>query len=72
MLDDIARKPRGNTATPTLDALRSYARERLAAVKLPDDLWLVDELAVTAVDEIDRRALRRSLGAEDYDASGNE
>jgi acyl-CoA synthetase (AMP-forming)/AMP-acid ligase II len=57
--------PRDPGAPPSLDALRRYARERLAAFKLPEDLRLVDELPVTAMDKIDRRALRASLVSED-------
>jgi acyl-CoA synthetase (AMP-forming)/AMP-acid ligase II len=56
--------PRDPAAPPSLDALRSYARERLAPFKLPEDLRLVDELPMTAMDKIDRRALRASLQLE--------
>ena len=56
--------PRDPSAPPSLDALRSYARERLAPFKLPEDLRLVDELPMTAMDKIDRRALRASLQLE--------
>jgi acyl-CoA synthetase (AMP-forming)/AMP-acid ligase II len=57
--------PRDPSAPPGLDALRSHARERLAAFKLPEDLRIVDEIPVTAMDKVDRRALRASLVSED-------
>jgi acyl-CoA synthetase (AMP-forming)/AMP-acid ligase II len=42
---------------PTLEALRTFAAARLAAYKLPEDLRLVDELPLTAMEKLDRRAL---------------
>jgi acyl-CoA synthetase (AMP-forming)/AMP-acid ligase II len=53
--------PRG--APPTLDALRSYAAERLAAYKLPEALRLVDAIPLTSMDKVDRRALAALLSA---------
>jgi acyl-CoA synthetase (AMP-forming)/AMP-acid ligase II len=46
---------------PTLDDLRAFARHRLAAYKLPEDIRLVDELPLTAMEKVDRKALRAAL-----------
>jgi fatty-acyl-CoA synthase len=48
---------REGATPPTLDELRAFGRERLAAYKLPEDLRLVDELPLTAMEKVDRRAL---------------
>jgi acyl-CoA synthetase (AMP-forming)/AMP-acid ligase II len=45
-------------ATPSLDALRAFASERLAAYKLPEALEVVDALPLTAGEKLDRRRLR--------------
>ena len=50
----VARDP---DAPPTLDELRAYAAETLSAHKLPEDLRLVDELPLTPMQKIDRKAL---------------
>ena len=42
---------------PTLAELRVYGAETLSAHKLPEDLRLVDELPLTPMQKIDRRAL---------------
>lgn len=47
------------STSPTLEALRSFATDRLAAWKLPEALVVLDELPRTAGDKIDRRALGR-------------
>ena len=47
---------RSETA-PDLVALREFGRSRLAGYKLPDELRLVDELPLTPMDKVDRRAL---------------
>jgi acyl-CoA synthetase (AMP-forming)/AMP-acid ligase II len=44
---------------PTLDELRSHAADRLAHHKLPEGLLLVDEIPLTAMQKVDRRALAR-------------
>jgi acyl-CoA synthetase (AMP-forming)/AMP-acid ligase II len=44
-------------AVPSLEELRAFGRDRLASHKLPDDLVVVDELPLTAMQKIDRRAL---------------
>jgi acyl-CoA synthetase (AMP-forming)/AMP-acid ligase II len=47
---------RGEPA-PTLDELRAFAAGRLASYKLPERLRVVDELPLTTMDKVDRRAL---------------
>lgn len=42
---------------PTLDDLRSFAAQRLAGYKLPEAIRLVDELPLTSMQKVDRRAL---------------
>lgn len=42
---------------PTLEELRAFAAEKLAAYKLPEAILLVDELPLTSMDKLDRRAL---------------
>ncbi|MCW2549258.1 MAG: AMP-dependent synthetase and ligase [Mycobacterium sp.] len=49
--------PRTDLPAPTLDDLRAFAAERLAAYKLPEAMCLVDELPLTSMDKLDRRAL---------------
>jgi acyl-CoA synthetase (AMP-forming)/AMP-acid ligase II len=44
-------------APPDLDALRSFAAERLASYKLPEALVVVDTLPLTPMDKLDRRTL---------------
>jgi non-ribosomal peptide synthetase component E (peptide arylation enzyme) len=46
---------------PTLDDLRQWSRERLADYKAPDRLELVDDLPLTAMLKIDRKALLQRL-----------
>ena len=50
--------PRDAGAPPTLDDLRAFARERLAAPKLPRELELVDDIPRSAGGKILRRELR--------------
>ena len=50
--------PADPAAPPTLDELRAHAGDRLAHHKLPERLLLVDELPLTAMQKLDRRALR--------------
>ena len=42
---------------PTLEQLRAWCNERLASYKAPDALVLLDELPLTAMSKIDKRAL---------------
>ena len=46
---------------PTLDALRTFAQDRLARYKLPEAITAVDALPLTAGDKVDRRALAAML-----------
>jgi acyl-CoA synthetase (AMP-forming)/AMP-acid ligase II len=53
--------PRDGAAPPSLAALRAQAGAALAAYKLPEALELVDALPLTAMDKVDRRALRQQV-----------
>lgn len=50
--------PRDPSAPPSLSSLRDVGAEQLATYKLPDDLRVVDALPLTAMEKLDRRALR--------------
>ncbi len=50
--------PRDPAHPPTLEALRAHGTDRLAAYKLPEDLRLLDALPLTAMEKVDRAALR--------------
>ena len=45
------------TDPPTLASLRAHAQNSLAHHKLPEDLLLVDEIPLTAMQKVDRRRL---------------
>ena len=45
-------------APPALDELRAFGARELAAYKLPEHLALVDDLPLTAMDKLDRKALQ--------------
>ena len=49
--------PAPGASLPTLDGLRAWCRDRLADYKAPDRLELVDELPVTSMHKVDKRAL---------------
>ena len=49
--------PAAPAAPPNLDELRTWIRERLADYKAPDRLRVVDDLPLTAMSKIDKRAL---------------
>jgi acyl-CoA synthetase (AMP-forming)/AMP-acid ligase II len=51
---------RGHPA-PTLAELRAFGGERLTSYKLPEAVELVDELPLTAMQKVDRRALRHQF-----------
>jgi acyl-CoA synthetase (AMP-forming)/AMP-acid ligase II len=55
--------PRDRLDPPTLEQLRAFAGERLTSYKLPEALELVDELPLTAMQKVDRLALRHQFGA---------
>jgi long-chain acyl-CoA synthetase len=46
----------GTTTTP--DELVAYAREHLSAVKYPREVHLIDQLPLTSIGKLDRKALR--------------
>ncbi|WP_334143781.1 class I adenylate-forming enzyme family protein [Rhabdothermincola sp.] len=48
---------RAGSPLPTLDELRTFARDRLAHHKLPERLVLLDALPLTPAEKVDRRAL---------------
>jgi non-ribosomal peptide synthetase component E (peptide arylation enzyme) len=43
--------------------LRTFAGDRLAAYKLPEDLRVVDALPLTSMDKVDRKALSAQLSS---------
>jgi acyl-CoA synthetase (AMP-forming)/AMP-acid ligase II len=49
--------PAADTSPPALDTLRAWCRDRLADYKAPDRLTVVDELPLTSMLKIDKRAL---------------
>ena len=55
--------PRADGPTPELAALRTYAGERLARYKLPEDMVVLSELPLTAGEKVDRRALERLVAS---------
>jgi acyl-CoA synthetase (AMP-forming)/AMP-acid ligase II len=54
---------RDRAAPPTLETLRDFATERLAAYKLPEAILTVDELPLTAGEKLDRRVLAATVAA---------
>jgi acyl-CoA synthetase (AMP-forming)/AMP-acid ligase II len=48
-------------APPSLDDLRAFAGDRLAHHKLPEHLAVVDQLPLTAMEKVDKTALRSRL-----------
>jgi acyl-CoA synthetase (AMP-forming)/AMP-acid ligase II len=52
---------RSGAASPSLEVLRAFASDRLAAYKLPEELRVVDALPLTSMDKVDRRALGARL-----------
>ena len=49
--------PADRQSPPTLEQIRAWCTERLASYKAPDALVLLDELPLTAMSKIDKRAL---------------
>jgi len=49
--------PEPGAPPPTRDGLRAWCRDRLADYKAPDRLELVDELPLTSMHKVDKRAL---------------
>jgi acyl-CoA synthetase (AMP-forming)/AMP-acid ligase II len=50
--------PAAGSPAPSIEALRSWCRERLADYKAPDEVILVDALPLTAMMKVDKAALR--------------
>ena len=59
--------PRSDAALLDLAELRAFAGERLARWKLPEDLMVVEELPLTAMQKIDRSALGRLVAVTGTD-----
>jgi non-ribosomal peptide synthetase component E (peptide arylation enzyme) len=59
--------PRDAAHVPDLDELRAFGAPRLAAYKLPEDLMVVADLPLTAMEKVDRKALEALVGGR-YDA----
>jgi acyl-CoA synthetase (AMP-forming)/AMP-acid ligase II len=57
----VAVVPRDGAPPPSLDELRAFAREGLAAYKLPEALAILDALPLTAMEKVDRAALARAV-----------
>jgi acyl-CoA synthetase (AMP-forming)/AMP-acid ligase II len=55
--------PADPAAPPTLEDLHHHAEGRLATWKLPEDVVVVDELPLTAMQKVDRRALAAQVSA---------
>jgi acyl-CoA synthetase (AMP-forming)/AMP-acid ligase II len=53
--------PRPGGPMPEVTQLRTFASDRLARYKLPDDVVVLHELPLTAGDKVDRRALERLI-----------
>jgi acyl-CoA synthetase (AMP-forming)/AMP-acid ligase II len=56
--------PRDQASPPALEELRAFARDRLAAYKLPEALVVVDALPLTVGEKVDRGALAAAVAAE--------
>ena len=51
--------PADGSAPPTLEALRTFATERLASYKLPEAIRIVEALPITSMEKLDRATLKR-------------
>lgn len=56
---------------PSLDALRSFVRQRLADYKAPDRLEIIDALPLTSMMKIDRPALQQLAESADGLVAGS-
>lgn len=52
---------------PTLEELRTWCVEAMASYKAPDALVLIDELPLTAMSKVDKRALAPAAAAAEKD-----
>jgi acyl-CoA synthetase (AMP-forming)/AMP-acid ligase II len=53
--------PRAGAPAPSLEAVRAFAADRLAGYKLPDAVQEIDDLPLTAMEKVDRRALAATV-----------
>jgi acyl-CoA synthetase (AMP-forming)/AMP-acid ligase II len=51
---------------PTLEDLRTFAAEQVAAHKLPEDLRLVSRMPLTPMDKVDRGELKRRVAQPEW------
>lgn len=58
--------PRDPRRPPTLDELRAFGRDSLAAYKLPEALAVVESLPLTAMEKVDRAALAAQIRADEH------
>jgi acyl-CoA synthetase (AMP-forming)/AMP-acid ligase II len=56
--------PTDDATPPALAELREYAAPNLAAYKLPEDLRIINELPLTAMEKVDRAVLRTVIDPE--------
>ena len=59
--------PSDPDAPPTLEELRSWCIDAMASYKAPDALVLIDELPLTAMSKVDKRALAPAAAAAEKD-----
>jgi acyl-CoA synthetase (AMP-forming)/AMP-acid ligase II len=59
--------PRDPAEPPSLDQLRAFGDGKLAAYKLPVEIAVVDELPLTPMEKVDRRALTTMVSSSDGD-----
>jgi non-ribosomal peptide synthetase component E (peptide arylation enzyme) len=57
--------PRDADAAPSLAQLREFAAPHVAAHKLPEAIRFVESLPLTAMEKVDRRALREVVTGSD-------
>jgi acyl-CoA synthetase (AMP-forming)/AMP-acid ligase II len=58
----VVAAPAGDAPEP--DVLKLFCRDRVADYKVPDQIVLVEELPLTAIGKIDKRALKRRAAEE--------
>jgi acyl-CoA synthetase (AMP-forming)/AMP-acid ligase II len=56
--------PRDAQSPPSLEALREFGEDRLAAYKLPEAIRIVENLPLTEMQKIDRRRLQREAQSD--------
>jgi acyl-CoA synthetase (AMP-forming)/AMP-acid ligase II len=65
----VVREPGVATETLDRDVLRAWCRERIADYKAPDRVVVVDELPLTSMQKIDKRALAERIPVKEPTAS---